>query len=72
MLRLAPRGGGVIEAALLDSTLQARPVRMGDHYAGTDRAVFLAMHGRSSDDALQLDPNREEALERLRSLGYIR
>ena len=49
--------------------LRRRPVVMVDAYPGTDRSRRLRRPDRAGVEA---DPEQEEAMERLRSLGYIR
>jgi predicted AlkP superfamily phosphohydrolase/phosphomutase len=66
MLRHAPERGGVLEAAVEADVLQRQPLRMVREYPGTDRTALV--RGRGAVE----DPARREALEKLRSLGYIR
>lgn len=69
MLRHAPADGGVIETAFDPERLAARPIRMVSGYPGTDRSgVARAPRGEGEE----LDPARQESMEKLRSLGYIR
>jgi predicted AlkP superfamily phosphohydrolase/phosphomutase len=68
MLRLAPERGGVLKEVIDPALLERFPVAMIPEYPGTDREGLL----RSRDRDEQADPAREDAMERLRSLGYIR
>jgi hypothetical protein len=67
MLRWAPADGGVLEAILDPELLASRPITTIADYSGTDRSQ-LARRRQSSPE----DPSQVEAMERLRSLGYIR
>ena len=67
MLRYAPEQGGVIQSALAPEFLRRRPIRMVAEYRGTDRSDRMR---EATTHAI--DPTGDEALERLRSLGYIR
>ena len=67
MLRHAPAGGGVLEEAIDPRVLELHPVRMIAAYPGVDRSGLLR-----SKAAVPPDPAAEEAMEKLRSLGYIR
>jgi len=70
MLRRAPRDGGVMVAALDPGLLARHPVTMIPEYPGTNRGHLLrAGQGPVPDE---IDPARDEAMERLRALGYIR
>lgn len=69
MLRRAPEGGGVLEAAIRPDTLAAHPVAMVPEYPGTGRAGLLRAARPPSPG--EIDPTHEEAMEKLRSLGYI-
>ncbi|MDH3626787.1 MAG: alkaline phosphatase family protein [Acidobacteriota bacterium] len=69
MLRWAPADGGVAEALVLPRTLAGRPPVMVPTYPGTERSSDKVQETwKILDDS----PNREQDLERLRSLGYIR
>jgi hypothetical protein len=67
MLRWAPLDGGVLEAAIDPDVLSARPVRAVAGYPDTDRTDIARRRQSTAED-----PAQAEALERLRSLGYIR
>jgi predicted AlkP superfamily phosphohydrolase/phosphomutase len=67
MLALAPADGGVFEAALDPAALGERPIRSIAEYPGTDRSGKLREAGQDPMD----NPQLEEALEKLRSLGYV-
>jgi len=69
MLRWAPAGGGVLESAIRREVLDRRPIVMVPEYPGTDRRDRVRSATRPGDDE---DPSRDEALDKLRSLGYIR
>jgi predicted AlkP superfamily phosphohydrolase/phosphomutase len=62
MLRFAPADGGVL-AAVAGNT----PITMVAEYPGTDRSELLR-----TAQAAPVDPAHDQAIERLRSLGYIR
>jgi len=70
MLALAPEGGGVLERALDPSLLRRAPVRMVAGYPGTDRGALLRRRGEGPVE--ETDPAQDEAMERLRTLGYVR
>jgi len=70
MLRWAPVGGGVIEAAIDPAALQRSPVRMVATYPGTDREEVRRQLAEQRD--AEIDPRAGEQLERLRGLGYVR
>jgi hypothetical protein len=40
-------------------------------YPGTDRMTLLRRIDGPEDPTVEPDPNRQQALEKLRSLGYI-
>ena len=67
MLRYAPAGGGVLQEAIDPRTLEMHPIRMIASYPGVDRTGLLRSKAADSHD-----PAAEEAMEKLRSLGYIR
>jgi predicted AlkP superfamily phosphohydrolase/phosphomutase len=67
MLRFAPADGGVLREAIDPHTLELHPIDMISEYPGTDRSELL--RSKVSDS---FDPTAEEAMEKLRSLGYIR
>jgi predicted AlkP superfamily phosphohydrolase/phosphomutase len=67
MLRWAPADGGVLEAAIDPELLASMPIRAVADYPGADRSYVARRH-----EAPVEDPVEAEALERLRSLGYIR
>ena len=67
MLRWAPANGGVLQAVIGPTVLASMPIRAVADYSGTDRSHIARRH-----EELPVDPARVEALERLRSLGYIR
>jgi hypothetical protein len=69
MLVFAPTPGGVLEEAIDPELLRRFPVSMIAGYPGTDRAPLLRSSRPGEEE---IDPAREEAMERLRSLGYIR
>ncbi len=69
MLRHAPPDGGVLVEAIDPGLLERRPVRMVEAYPGTDRTHLL--RAAVETDAAQ-DPTHDEAMEKLKSLGYIR
>jgi len=66
MLRHVPAGGGVLREMLVHEMLEQRPILMVSGYPGIERAGQLRGGG-----AVESDPAREEALEKLRSLGYV-
>jgi predicted AlkP superfamily phosphohydrolase/phosphomutase len=69
MLSLAPAGGGVLSKAMKPEIIDSHPVLMISEYPATDRALLL----RSGEDSSAVpDPAAEAAVEKLRSLGYIR
>ena len=70
MLAHAPADGGVLQAALAESLVAADAIRQVAGYPGTDRSMLLRGARRSASE--HPDPAREEQLERLRSLGYVR
>jgi len=70
MLRWAPPGGGVLTAALDSDWLSEHPVTMVADYPDTDRRALLRV--QTDTDATTPDPEHDERMERLRSLGYIR
>jgi hypothetical protein len=67
MLRWAPANGGVLEAAIDPGLLEREPVRAIGAYVGTDRSTIVRNPRLNPED-----PAYDEALERLRGLGYIR
>ena len=69
MLCHAPRDGGVVVSALDPRLLERHPIRMVPEYPGTDRTELLRSRRRAPDER---DPAHDEAMEKLRSLGYIR
>jgi predicted AlkP superfamily phosphohydrolase/phosphomutase len=69
MLSHAPATGGVMVEAIDPRLLERHPIRMIPGYPGTDRTALLR---RNDADGIAADPNREETLERLRALGYLR
>ncbi len=69
MLSAAPAGGGVLVEAIKPEVIVSHPILMIPEYPGTDRAFLL----RSAKDPSAVpDPAAEAAVEKLRSLGYIR
>jgi len=71
MLRHAPVAGGILEEALDPGLLSRFPPRMIAEYPGTDRTDLLRSR-EGANDSPESDPARQESLEKLRSLGYIR
>ena len=67
MLRWAPAGGGVLEAVIEPALLAAMPILAVTGYPGADRSYVARRREAPAED-----PAQDEALERLRSLGYIR
>jgi predicted AlkP superfamily phosphohydrolase/phosphomutase len=67
MLSHAPAGGGVLQEAIDPRVLDLHPVRMIAAYPGIDRSELLRSKAADSPD-----PAAEEAIEKLRSLGYVR
>jgi predicted AlkP superfamily phosphohydrolase/phosphomutase len=72
MLRLAPFRGGVLQEVLDPRTLESHPIRMMSEYPGTDRSALLRSLEAGSYEPPEQDPAAKEAVEKLRSLGYIR
>lgn len=66
MLRHAPPEGGLLELAVRPEVLEARAPAMVEAYAGADWPVLRA------DAPSVRDPSRDESLEKLRTLGYLR
>ncbi len=64
MLAHAPAGGGVLGAAIDPAMLAEREPRMVAEYPGTDRSGLT----RAGEP---LDPAHDEAMDKLRGLGYI-
>lgn len=72
MMRHAPAEGGVLEAAIDPATLASRSITMVAEYPGTDRTQLLRVAATDDAGEDEPDPDREETLEKLRTLGYIR
>ena len=70
MLAVAPANGGVYEKLIVPAVLERRPIRAIAGYPGRDRGSLLrsARHTSQNEDT---NPAQEEAMEKLRSLGYI-